>query len=152
MDGARKIVHGTAIAAGGRAALIRGPSGSGKSDLALRCLCLAPSPLIPDRTSLVADDQVVVERIADKLRVSAPPAIEGSMEVRGLGILDVPAVGAADLALFVDLVELGSYERFPDPPMRTAFLGIELPLLRLAAFEISSPLKLLLALRGSAAT
>lgn len=152
MDVARETVHGTAIAAGGRAALIRGASGSGKSDLALRCICQAPVPLIPDTAALVSDDQVVVERIGGKLRVSAPVTIEGRMEVRGLGIVVVPNVSAAELVLVVDLVEPGAYDRFPDTPQRTAFLGVDLPLLRLAAFEISTPLKLLLALRGPAAT
>src|SRR5689334_23520913 len=53
---ASENVHATAIALGGNAALIRGAPGSGKSDLALRCLAIAPTALVPCPASLVADD------------------------------------------------------------------------------------------------
>jgi len=52
--------HGTAIAVSGRAALIVGPSGAGKSDLALRCLAVAPTALIPAAAQLVGDDRVII--------------------------------------------------------------------------------------------
>lgn len=152
MDGARDLVHGTAIAAGGRAALIRGASGSGKSDLALRCLAVAPFPLLPDTVYLVSDDQVIVERLGEQLRVRAPDTIKGRIEVRCVGIIEVPSVAEAQLVLAVDLVEPGTCERLPDPVPAAAILGLKCPVLQLSPFEISSPLKLLLALRGVAAT
>ena len=141
-----QTTHGTAIAAGGRAALIVGPSGSGKSDLALRCLALAPSPLIPVPASLVTDDRVIIELKGGRLQVSAPATIRGRLEVRGLGILDVPGVEGADLVLVVDLGEVGPIERLPDPVPRRDILGVSLPVLRLSPFEASAPVKLLLAL------
>ena len=145
-DAPEQTTHGTAIAAGGRAALIVGPSGAGKSDLALRCLALAPSPLIPGPARLVADDRVIIELQDGRLRVAAPETIGGRLEVRGLGIVEVPSVETADLVLIVDLTEAGPIERLPDPVPRRTILGVSLPVLRLPAFEASAPAKLLLAL------
>ena len=138
--------HGTAIAVDGRAALIVGPSGAGKSDLALRCLALAPSPLIPAPAQLVADDRVILSPQGGRLRVSAPATIRDRLEVRGMGILEIPCVESADLVLVVELAGSEAIERLPDPPPQRAFLDVSLPVLRLAPFEASAPVKLLLAL------
>jgi HPr kinase/phosphorylase len=146
VDGAFELVHATAVAVAGQAVLIRGPSGSGKSDLALRCLAAAPSPLLPVPAELVADDQVRIERIGARLRASAPPAIRDRLEVRGIGIVAVPAVSAADVILIADLVPPAEIERLPDPMPAVSILGIELPVIRLAPFEQSAPVKLLMAL------
>jgi HPr kinase/phosphorylase len=138
--------HGTAIAIGGNAALIVGPSGAGKSDLALRCLAVAPSTLIPVPAHLIADDRVLISRDGDRLRVEAPETILGKLEVRGLGILEVPYARGADLALIVELVAPEAVERLPDPAPQRDLLGVSLPLLHLAPFEAAAPVKLLLAL------
>jgi HPr kinase/phosphorylase len=144
-----ELVHGTAIASAGRGALIRGPSGSGKSDLALRCLMQAPTMLLPNTVELVSDDQVLVERDGRQLLVRSPPAIRGLIEVRGLGIIRIPAVELAQLSLVVDLVAADKIERMPD--RRSASIaGVPVPLLELAPFEISAPIKLLLALQQAA--
>jgi hypothetical protein len=63
-----------------------------------------------------------------------------------MGILEVPCVESADLVLVVELAEAGAIERLPDPTPRRAILGVSLPVLRLAPFEASAPVKLLLAL------
>jgi hypothetical protein len=63
-----------------------------------------------------------------------------------MGILEIPCVESADLVLVVELAEAEAIERLPDPPPRSAFLGVSLPVLRLAPFEASAPVKLLLAL------
>lgn len=144
------LLHGTAIAVGGRAALIRGPSGSGKSDLALRCLTLGVSALLADCAALVADDQVRAERRGDTLVVSAPAAIRGLIEVRGLGIVAVPSVEEARLAVIADLTE-GPIERLPEPGSCESVLGLEIPVMRLKPFEASAPAKLVLALLGDLA-
>ena len=141
-----QTTHGTAIAMGGHAALIVGPSGAGKSDLALRCLALGPSPLFPEPAQLVADDRVILSLQAGRVHVSAPATIRDRLEVRGMGILEMPCVESADLVLVVELAEAGAIERLPDPPPRRSFLGVSLPVLRLAPFEASAPVKLLLAL------
>jgi HPr kinase/phosphorylase len=139
-------VHGTAIALGGKAALIRGAPGSGKSDLALRCLAVAPTALIPCPAALVADDRVDLRRSGDRILAEAPATIRGKLEVRGLGVLSVPSTASAELVLVADLTALEKIERLPDPPPVTELLGVRLPLIHIAPFAASAPVKLLLAL------
>ena len=144
-------VHATVVALAGRAALIRGPSGSGKSDLALRCLALPPLPGFTERPELVADDQVEITRAGDGLDARAPRAIAGKIEVRGVGILDLPYRPVARLALVVDLVAAHDVPRFPLDEKTVEFLGVALPVAQLAPFEPSTPVKLLLALSAARA-
>jgi serine kinase of HPr protein (carbohydrate metabolism regulator) len=143
---ASENVHATAIALGGHAALIRGAPGSGKSDLALRCLAVAPTALIPCPAMLVADDRVDLARKGDRIVAEPPETIRGKIEVRGLGILTVPCVQSAEVVLVADLTALEKIERLPDPAAYTELLGLRLPLVRLAPFTASAPVKLLLAL------
>jgi serine kinase of HPr protein (carbohydrate metabolism regulator) len=143
---ARELVHGTCVALGRRAALLRGEPGSGKSDLALRFMALpAEGELKP---LLVADDQVFVEARANGgLFVSPPPTIAGKIEVRGLGIVEVPFVAEAQLALVCDLVDERDVPRMPpEPAERTVIADVPVPTLKLAPFEASAPLKLRMAL------
>ncbi len=139
-------VHGTAIALGGHAVLIRGAPGSGKSDLALRCLAIAPTALIPCPATLIGDDRVDLKRSGDRVVAEAPATIRGKLEVRGLGIMSVPSTESAELVLVADLTTLDEVERLPDPPPVTELLGIRLPLIHVAPFAASAPVKLLLAL------
>lgn len=140
------VVHGTAVALGGRAALLRGASGSGKSDLALRALAAPENSLAEASFGLVADDQVVIRATKDGLTVSPPDRLQGLIEVRGLGIVTVSHVSEARLSLLVDLVGPHQVERLPDPWPTDVLLGVSFPVLRLAPFEASAPLKLALAL------
>ena len=143
-----ELIHGTAIAVAGRAALIRGPSGSGKSDLALRCLAVGVGPITSDPARLVADDQVLAEVTGGHVMLSAPATIRGLIEVRGIGVVAVPVIAAAELALVVDLVAAGDVERLPEPGRTQTVCGVDVPCMKLAPFEMSAPLKLLLALGG----
>ena len=141
-----ELVHGTCVALGRRGALLRGSPGSGKSDLALRFMALpSEGVLLP---SLVADDQVFVEANADGALMASPPAsIAGKIEVRGLGIVEVPFLAEAQLVLICDLVGAQDVPRMPpEHAERTVIAGISLPALRLAPFEPSAPLKLKMAL------
>jgi HPr kinase/phosphorylase len=141
-----RTVHATAIASNGAGVLIRGPSGAGKSDLALRCLGLPVSSLLPVPFRLVSDDRVVIEREADAVVLGAPPPLAGLLEVRGLGILPIgPVTDRALLQLVVDLVPPQAVERMPEPAF-TEIAGIDFPVLALAPFESSAPLKIALAL------
>jgi HPr kinase/phosphorylase len=149
-DAAPRLVHGTAVAWGGVAALIRGASGSGKSDLALRCLGLPAGPLTGEVARLVADDQVVVTRDGTGLLVSAPPTIAGRLEVRGVGIIEVGDVKPARLALVVDLVPPAAVSRLPERRW-CSLEGVEVPMVVLTPFEASAALKVLLCLRGVSA-
>ncbi len=155
MDGESELVHGTAIALRRgeiwRAALIRGASGSGKSDLALRCLATPASSLLNSSgIALVADDQVLIRRRAGMLEVSCPPALRGKLEVRGIGIIEVGGIDRAELGLIVDLAPRADVPRLPDPPPDCAILGISLPRLVINSHDASSPLKILLALQNPA--
>jgi serine kinase of HPr protein (carbohydrate metabolism regulator) len=141
---ARELVHGTCVALGRHAVLLRGGSGAGKSDLALRFLALEGEP----RPVLVADDQVWVE-VGPKgeLLASPPDTLAGKIEIRGLGIVDVPFMTEARLALVCDLVRSDEVPRLPPEPWETAVVaGVTLPALKLAPFEPSAPVKLKMAL------
>ena len=147
MSGEADRVHGTAVAVGNRAVLLRGPSGSGKSDLAFRCLGLAASPLVPNPVKLVSDDQVILNQEGTALIARAPPTLFGKIEVRGVGILEVDAVPQAELVLIADLVDEGTIERYPDPWPVARIMNFDVPLLRVRPFEGSSALKLVTAIR-----
>lgn len=147
------LIHATALVAGEHGVIVRGPSGVGKSDLALRVLALSPGSLLAEPVRLVADDRVAVSRGTGGLMISAPPAIAGKLEVRGLGIVDLPAAaiaaGPVRLTLVVDLTaSRAEVERLPEWG-KTEILGVPLPFLRLYPFEISAAIKLILAI-GSA--
>lgn len=147
MDAAPELVHGTCVALGRSAALLRGPSGSGKSDLALRFLFLARrGPAALEAPILVADDQVCLTRKGARLLASAPPTIRGRIEVRGVGIVDVKSLEEAELALVVDLVPAGEVERLPEADATARLMGLEVPLIRLSPWQASAPIKLAVAL------
>ena len=143
---AAELVHGTCVALGNRAALLRGGSGCGKSDLALRFLALPGDGEL--RPALVADDQVWVEGNDDgEALASAPGTIGGMIEVRGLGIAEMPFVAEVPLVLVCDLVEADAVPRMPcDPWEHTKIAGVEIMALKLSPFEASAPLKLKMAL------
>jgi RNase adaptor protein for sRNA GlmZ degradation len=134
------LIHATCIALGDgprpAGVLLRGPSGAGKSDLALR--------LIDRGARLVADDRTDLYLIDGELRARAPATIAGRMEVRGLGIADVPRVDDVPLRLVVDLVDNEAVERLPEETSCQLF-GVEVPYLRLDPFQSSADAKLRLA-------
>jgi HPr kinase/phosphorylase len=135
------LVHATAIAIEGAAILLRGPSGSGKSDLALR--------LIDGGARLIADDQALLRRADNQVFVRAPAEIAGLIEVRGVGILHADLINEAPIALVVDLVPSTQIERIPDNRFEKV-LGLAVPLITLAPFEASAPAKLRFAWRALA--
>lgn len=129
-------VHGTSVAVGDVAVLLRGAPGSGKSDLALR--------LLDGGGRLVSDDRTRLERDDGRLVASSPGPMAGYLEVRGVGILKVASVERAPLGLVVDLVGEEAVERIP-PPRTCEYLGITVPLLRLCSASPSAAAKLRLA-------
>lgn len=85
--------HGTCIALSyvGQTAgvLLQGAPGAGKSSLALRLIDqpgFGAGSAEPIRGHLVSDDQVLLEDVEGILMATAPGAIEGLLEVRGIGI------------------------------------------------------------------
>ena len=129
-------VHGTSVAREGRAVLLTGPSGSGKSDLALR--------LIDRGFTLVSDDQTILSRAGDRLTASAPTQIRGKMEIRGLGIVEMETDSDVPLALIVELTS--EIERIPAEGRTRRILGHSLPVVRIDAMTASAPAKVALAL------
>jgi hypothetical protein len=127
-----ETVHATCVAIAGRGVLIRGCSGSGKSDLALR--------LIDRGARLVSDDYTVLSENGGRILARPPDTIVGKLEVRGVGIVELePAVDVA-VCLMADLDR--TPERLPDGPHGVSLLGTLLPAVGLAALEASAPLKL----------
>ena len=131
-----ETVHASTVAMDGRAVVILGPSGSGKSDLALRLL---------DRGfTLVSDDQTVVKKDGERLVASAPPNIAGKLEIRGIGIVDMETVTNIPVALLVELTS--EIQRLPDESRERPLLGVKLPLISIDAMTASAPSKVALAL------
>ncbi|MBS41347.1 MAG: hypothetical protein CMM83_06495 [Rhodospirillales bacterium] len=128
-----KFVHASCVAIGQFGILLRGPSGSGKSDLALR--------LIDEGAILVADDQVFLESIDGELLGSSHDKIAGKIEIRGCGIFDFPFLKAITIKLVIDLEKRGNIPRQPETDSCNIF-GHRLPLYRLYAFDISSSIKI----------
>ncbi len=136
------LVHATGIFFDGKGILLKGPSGSGKSDLALRLMTLG--------AELVADDYVEVTRNKnDRLMMATPENIAGMIEVRNVGILAVPFQPMAEIDLVLCLVaqdEIHRLERLPEAKTIT-LEGGNIQCLDFYAHEISAPEKLRAALR-----
>lgn len=111
---------------------LRGLSGSGKSDLALRLIDLGGQ--------LICDDQVHLERRQDNIFASPVEAIRGLLEVRGVGLLHMPVADPARVRLVIDLVPREDVPRLPDLE-KVEILGIKLPRFRLHAFDVSAAVK-----------
>ena len=137
-----ETIHATCVAIDGQGLLLLGPSGAGKSDLALR--------LIDRGAQLVSDDQTTISRTGTFLRASAPPAIAGRIEVRGIGIVTLPY--ATDIPVALAIALTGSVERYPMLALTLPVAGVELPLMRLSPFEASAPIKAEMMLRAQGRT
>lgn len=114
---APQTVHASAVALGGKAVLITGASGQGKSALALELMALG--------AALVSDDRVILTRAGGRLIASAPGSIAGQIEARFVGLLKAEHAGPTPLAL---LVQLDNVETDRLPPLRsTELMGVMLP-------------------------
>ncbi len=135
----QKVVHATCVEIGAAGVMLRGKPGSGKSDLALR--------LIDGGARLVADDQVILSLERGRIVARPPSTILGRLEVRGIGIIDVPVVRKARLQLIVDLVPADQVPRLPDQRAETIF-GLPVNLIALSPFDASAAAKLRLAVKA----
>lgn len=136
-----ETVHASTVAIDGRAVLIAGRPGSGKSDLALR--------LIDRGATLVSDDYTIVARSARGLVATPPETIKGRIEVRGIGIVQMPYAAGVPVALMVTVED--EVPRMPEPGEMRTVAGIALPVMAIAPFEASAPIKVELALKAIAA-
>lgn len=131
-------LHASCVSLPHGAVLLLGESGSGKSNVALR--------LIDDGAQLVADDRVNLVAEGGQLMASAPQPIAGKMEIRGVGILDMPSVQHIPIKLAVKLIDGEPLERLPEPAFFDC-LDLRVPLLSLHAFEGSTCAKIRLFLQ-----
>ncbi len=114
------ILHATCVAWKGRAVLIRGVSGAGKSALGLELMAWG--------CGLVADDRTELRGQEGRLLARCPAAIRGLIEARGVGILRAEAVEEAEVVVVADL---GEAEGDRLPPWRSVtLLNVTVPLLR----------------------
>ena len=132
-----ETLHASTVAIGGRAVVISGPSGSGKSDLALRLLDRGFKLVSDDQTFLRMDDE-------GRLIASSPPTIRGKLEIRGIGIVDVECVTEVPIALFVELTS--DMQRLPDDSRERLILNARVPLISVDAMTASAPSKVAIAL------
>lgn len=138
----KMTMHSTAVAIqspqGEKAAvLLRGASGSGKSDLAFRLMGLG--------AELICDDQVMLERHDDVLLASSIAAIHGLLEIRGVGLVKYTVAPPTPVRLVIDLVLRDQVPRLPDWE-KIDILGIEIPRLKLFAHSAATPLKIIKAI------
>lgn len=126
-----ETLHASCVAIGGRAVLIEGRSGTGKSDLSLR--------LIDRGAVLVSDDYTVLTRRDGALTATPPANIAGKMEVRGLGLIEIDH--ATDVPVALVVVADTDPVRMPEAEASRAIAGVTLPELRLSLLEPSAPIK-----------
>ena len=137
-------LHATCVAVAGRAVLLVGASGSGKSDVALR--------MIEIGGVLVSDDQTEIGLENGVLTARPPKAIEGIIEARHVGLLRVHFMPSAAVALYVELVPEGTpLERMPGSATHS-LLDMPVRCLKLVGTQASTPAKIALALRGQSET
>lgn len=135
-----ETLHASCVSIDGRAVLIEGLSGSGKSDLALR--------LIDRGANLISDDYTIVRRVDGTLLASAPPNITGLFEVRGVGLMPMAFDSDVPVALIASIAE--NIERLPEATTTRIVAGVAIPTCLIAPLEASAPIKveMLLKARG----
>ena len=125
------IIQASCVAIGGRALAIEGAPGAGKSSLALA--------LIDRGAQLIGDDAVTLNRMGDRIMASPPPNIEGKLELRGIGIIEMLVAQATPLSLILSLGQ--EYERLPKSLPTRDILGLSCPVLPFAPGEIAPALR-----------
>jgi HPr kinase/phosphorylase len=125
-------LHGTCVDIKGSGVLICGKPGMGKSSLALQLM---------DRGALlVADDQTHLSLETGQLVAAPPPALEGMIEVRGIGLCPFPFKPKSSLKLCVEICEAAELERLPET-LFVEYYKMKVPLLKLGPYELLGAIK-----------
>ncbi len=104
----------------GTAVLIEGAPGSGKSSLALA--------LIDRGAGLIGDDGVTLERRDGQLWASPPPHIRGKLEVRNVGLVELP-VTEGPVGLVIALSPTAP--RYVEEAQQVDILGAQIPVIEM---------------------
>jgi serine kinase of HPr protein (carbohydrate metabolism regulator) len=118
------LTQASAVAIDGRALILEGPPGSGKSSLMLS--------LIDRGATLIGDDGVTLARDGDRILASPPPNIAGLLEIRGVGLVTMPTAADVPVALILSLVGEGHAERLPGMLVTRDLFGLAIPVLPFA--------------------
>jgi serine kinase of HPr protein (carbohydrate metabolism regulator) len=113
------VMQASAVAIDGRALIIEGPPGSGKSSLTLA--------LIDRGAQFIGDDGITLVREGSAIIAAPPPNIAGLLEIRGIGLVDLPVSLPAPVALILALGVRA--ERLPDNVAARDVLGVPVPVL-----------------------
>ncbi|HEY9080576.1 HPr kinase/phosphatase C-terminal domain-containing protein [Magnetovibrio sp.] len=132
-------IHATCVVIKGHGVLLRGESGSGKSDLALR--------LIDEGAGLVADDYTELSTQDGELFATVPQAIQGLLEVRGVGIVHLGCVPRVPVAAIFDLVPSSEVKRLPDQHT-ISIAGVDVAHYAIHGLDASAPAKVRMALKA----
>lgn len=139
-------VHATALVVGETGILVVGPSGSGKSRVAMDLMQAARSNAM--FTGLISDDQVGLRVAGTRVIAVAPPTIAGMIEVRGSGILKLVNLPRAVMHVAIATVRLQADLRLPEADARYSPIpGVDLPLINMVPGQINNPMELVNALR-----
>ncbi len=133
-----ETIHASCVAIDGRAVLIEGRSGTGKSDLALR--------LIDRGAQLVSDDYTMLLRRGADLIAKPPANLAGKMEIRGIGIVELSHLSDITVAMLVVITE--QPPRMPAGGRKRIIAGVEVREIALPSLEPSAPIKVEWALRN----
>ncbi len=126
------LVYASCVEFMGTGLLITGSSGSGKSDLCLR--------LIDQGAKLIADDQTIIENQNGQLKARCPDTIKGLLEIRGIGIVEMPFIYETNINLKLSLRAFDQIDRMPEK-ITELIENIEIPVYYLDAFSDSSIIK-----------
>ncbi|MBC33986.1 MAG: aldolase [Rickettsiales bacterium] len=124
--------HATSVVLEDAGLMIAGPSGIGKSDLALR--------LIDSGATLISDDITICKKIGNELKLFAPKKTRGLLEVREIGIINVPYVENVRL-LSIVILNMNNLERMPNERFKT-IKGIKVPIFGLHGNHPSAVIKI----------
>ena len=125
LDIKQKILHSSCVVVRTSGVLILGPSGSGKSSLALRLIGLGGT--------LISDDRTVLTHRNKHIIATCPKPIQGRIEARGVGIIKLIPKNCAKISLVVDMGSEG-IGRLPKNEKYNLF-GVDIPLIRSAPLD-----------------